>query len=286
MERIAGIEGGTLECAIWDAAGRALWFVDIPGAKLHRLDPASGDLKIWTMPQHIGCFALREKGGAVVALRNGLYEFDFATGACAPIWKGDWDPATTRFNDGRCDARGRFYAGTMFEPRTRAGGALYRLDPDLTVTKVVDATTVSNGLAFAPDGARAYFADSPTHTVTIYDVGADGSFANGRRFAEYGPGMGRPDGGAVDAEGHYWSAAVDGGKVLRWRPDGTIEREIPVPTPWPTMVCLGGDDLKTLFVTSLKSNRTAEQLAQWPQSGGLFRTRVDVPGRVEPKFAG
>ena len=85
MERIAGIEGGTLECAIWDVAGRALWFVDIPGAKLHRLDPASGDLKIWTMPQHIGCFALREKGGAVVALRDGLYAFDFATGACAPI---------------------------------------------------------------------------------------------------------------------------------------------------------------------------------------------------------
>ena len=108
---------------------------------------------------------------------------------------------------GRCDARGRFYAGTLFEPRTRAGGALYRLDPDLTVTKVVDATTVSNGLAFAPDGARAYFADSPTHTVTIYDVGANGSFANGRRFAEYGPGMGRPDGGAVDANQALLQAA-------------------------------------------------------------------------------
>lgn len=285
--RVLDISGEVLECPVWSERERALYWVDIVGRSLHRLDTASGTVRTWRLPEDIGSFALRMNGGAVLALRSGLYTFNFETGALAEIVRADYDPKTTRFNDGKCDRVGRFWVGSMFEPRTQPAAALYRLDPDRRLHRVVEGVTLANGLAFSPDNRTVYFADTPTRTIftATYD-GKTGAIGTRREFARFAEGKGRPDGAAMDAEGHYWVATIDVGRLSRFAPDGRLVQEIEVPTRWPTMMAFGGPDLRTLYVTSLRYQRPADQLAASPLSGSLFALDVDVPGLPEPRYAG
>lgn len=283
--RLDGPQGQLLECPVWDPARQALWFVDIVAPALCRLD-ADGTLRKWAMPADIGCFALRAKGGFIVALRDGIYAFNPDRDRLDLIARPDYDPATTRFNDGRCDPQGRFWIGSMYEPRDKTLGGLYCLDTDLTLRRVLDGATVANGLAFTPDGRKMYWADSPSQTVWLYDRDANGMPMNKRVFYRFGPGEGRPDGATLDAQGNYWVAGVDGARLQCIGPDGTLLRSVAMPTRWPTMPCFGGSDMNTLFVTSLKTGRTAEQMALWPHSGSLFAMAADVTGLAEPLFQG
>jgi sugar lactone lactonase YvrE len=275
------------ECPVWSVAEQVLYWVDINAPSLNRFDPATGRNAVMPMPESIGCFALRRNGGFVVALRGGFWLADAAGRLERKVSDAPYDPAHHRFNDGRCDPQGRFLAGYMNERRDADSAALVRLDPNFTQTRLIGGMTISNGLAFSPDGRTMYHADTPTQIIRAYDYDADsGSPTNPRELACFTRDGDRPDGAAIDRDGCYWSAFYRGGKVVRIAPDGRVLAELPVPAMCPTMCAFGGRDLKTLYVTSARQMREPEELARLPQSGGLFAMTVEVAGLPEPLFAG
>jgi sugar lactone lactonase YvrE len=276
------------ECPVWAADEQALYWVDIHGRALHRFDPATGADRSWPLPKPCGSFALRESGGAVLALADGFASFDFATGATTPLAAPDDQPPGTRFNDGKASPDGRFFAGTMDEATlSKPVASLYRLDPDGSVHEVVDGLIVSNGLGWSADGATMFHSDSKGQVVWIYDYDqATGTPSNRRVLARPTEEIGRPDGGAVDVAGFYWSAGISAGVLNRWAPDGTLDRSIPLPVARPTCPCFGGPDLQTIFVTSLRHDLPDDVLAAKPASGGIVALRVDVPGVPVARFAG
>jgi len=276
------------ESPVWSAEEQALYWVDIIGAALHCLDPATGHMRTWKMPASIGSFGLRAGGGAVVALRNGFHLFDFATGRLTFLIDPEADKPSSRFNDGKVSPDGRFWAGTMDDdPQRRPLGALYRLDPDHSCQRMVEGLIVSNGLAWSADGRTMYHSDSRGQVVNAYDydLGA-GTIANKRIIARPSEEIGRPDGGATDMEGFYWSAGISAGVLNRWAPDGRLDHQIPLPCAAPTMPCFGGPDMKTIFITSLRQNVSADKLAVKPLTGGIFALEVDVPGVPVAKYKG
>ncbi len=272
------------ESPLWSVAERALYWVDINAPALHRFDPATGRDVAMPMPSSIGCIALRERGGHVVALREGIWLAGPGGRLERKLADPPYDPAHHRFNDGRCDRQGRFFAGSMNEQRDAPSAALYRLDDDGALAAVVAGMTISNGLAWSPDGRTMYHADTPTHTISAYDYDtANATPSNRRVFAQWRGETDRPDGGAVDSAGNYWSAFYRGGKIVKLSPRGGTLAEFPLPAMCPTMCAFGGDDLRTLYVTTARQRREAAELARLPQSGGLFAMRVDVPGLPEPR---
>jgi sugar lactone lactonase YvrE len=275
------------ECPQWSAAEQALYWVDINAPSLNRFDPASGENVAMPMPESIGCFASRRAGGFVVALRGGIWLARADGTLERKVADAPYDPAHHRFNDGRCDRNGRFFAGYMNEKRDAASAALMRLDPDFTFTRVVADITISNGLAWSPDGRTMYHADTPTHTINAYDYdGATGVPSNRRTLIGWTGATDRPDGGTVDRDGCYWTAFYRGGKVLRISSRGEVLAEYAIAAMCPTMCALGGPTLTTLYVTSARQDRTDEELARLPQSGGIFAMEVTTPGLPESTFAG
>ncbi len=274
------------ECPVWSPEENALYWADIYGPTLNRFEPATGATRQWRLPAPVGSFALTKKGRAVVALKMGFHLFDFASGNLKLLAHPEPDKPANRLNDGKVSPDGRFFAGTMHEERPRKPiAALYRLDPDGGCTNVVDGLHVSNGLAWSPDGKRMYHSDSTSAEVWSCDYDArTGATANRRAFVKTSEEQGRPDGAATDMEGCYWSAGVSAGRLNRFRPDGSLERSIPMPCAAPTMPCFAGPDLKTVYVTSLRENLSAEKLAAFPLSGSLFAFEVDVPGVPISKF--
>ncbi|MEJ8835445.1 SMP-30/gluconolactonase/LRE family protein [Ramlibacter sp. AN1133] len=288
---------GLGESPFWHPTEQRLYWVDIRGRRVRRFDPATGAREQWELPQEAGCIAPAARGGLVLGLRDGIYR--------ARRWGGSLEPlvrfghgAHSRFNDGKADPLGRFWAGTYYEPKDARKADLYCIDcrPDngnggrpLVQLKVTN-TMNSNGLAWSPDQRTLYWADTADHTVHAWDWGARGNAMRHhrvfRRFdpkpAGWQPGQpgygGRPDGAAVDEEGHYWIAMFEGGRLLRISPAGEVAAELEVPARCPTMPCFGGPDRRTLFVTTARHGRGPGELAAFPDSGCVFSTRVDVPG--------
>lgn len=287
------------ESPFWHPAEKALYWIDIEGRQICRASGTDGDFARWAMPDTPGCIAPAAGGGLVMALRNAIYR--------APHWQGtlhglhtfDHDPATTRFNDGKCDPVGRFWAGTLYEPRDRALARLYALDARearhgglLQVQLQADGGTIANGLAWSPDARTVYWSDTTGHCIRAWDWdAARNRMSNVRRFMQFerkpagwrfGAGMGayggRPDGASVDVDGNYWVAMFEGGRILKLSPQGVLLAELPTPVLCPTMPCFGGDDLRTLYITSARDKRSAVELSAFPDSGCVFSTRVDVPG--------
>jgi sugar lactone lactonase YvrE len=284
------------ESPFWHPTEGRLYWLDIPGRQLHRLHIASGTQQSWSMPSEPGCMAPAESGGLVVALRSGVYRARTWGGALDCIVAAPYDTASMRFNDGKADTEGRFWSGTLDETRTAANAQLWSLDgrggaPQLEA-KAGGATT-GNGLAWSPDARTLYWADTPTHTIRAWDWNAQSNtLARPRVFAHW-PGKpagwqagmdnnggygGRPDGAAVDAQGNYWVAMFEGGRILKLSPMGEMLAEWSLPAQCPTMPCFGGDDLRTLFVTTARQNRPVAELHAFPDSGSVFAMRVDVPG--------
>lgn len=275
------------ECPIWSVDEQALYFVDIVAPALIRFDPATGAHVSMPMPASIGSFALRERGGFVVALRDGVWLADARGRLERKLADAPYDPAHHRFNDGRVDRQGRFWVGSMNENRDASSAALYRLERDGRLSRVLEGIMISNGLAWSPDGRTMYHADTPTHTVRAFDYDTStGSATHPRTFAQWSGETDRPDGAVVDSAGHYWTAFYRGGKVVEVGTDGRVLREFPFPGLCPTMGAFGGPDLCTLYVTSSRDKRPADELERYPQSGSLFAMRVDVPGLPEPRYAG
>ena len=275
------------ECPVWSARECVLYWVDINAPSLNRFDPATGGNVAMPMPESIGSFALRAGGGFIVALRGGIWLARADGTLERKILDAPYDPAHHRFNDGRCDPQGRFFAGTMNEKRDANTAELLRIDADYTMTPILGDLMISNGLAWSPDGRTMYHADTPTHIIRAFDYdAATGTPSRPRVFAQWEGETDRPDGGAVDSAGNYWTEFYRGGKVLQLSPHGETLAEYPIPAMCPTMCAFGGPDLRTLYVTSARQMREPDELARWPQSGGIFAMTVAVPGLPEPAFAG
>ena len=275
------------ESPLWHPAEQVLYWCDIPGHKLNRFDPASGVHREWTFDTDVACCAPLQAGNLLLALRTGLVRFDPRSGESTPLAEAPYDTSEERFNDGKADPQGRFWVGTIYEPRNPPRAALYRFAGG-RLDKVAGDISVSNGLAWSPDARTMYWADTQAHRVDALGFDAsDGSLSQRRVFAEFSARRpeqsladygGRPDGAAVDAEGGYWVAMFEGARVLRFAADGTLTREIALPVRCPTMPCFGGHDLRTLFITTSRQKRPADELAREPLAGCVLQLRVDVPG--------
>jgi sugar lactone lactonase YvrE len=273
-----------------------LYWIDNVAHTVMRQTPG-GELQRWDLPSTPGCIAPMAQGGLVLALRDGIYSASIWGGPLSLMQAAPYDRATTRFNDGKCDPLGRLWAGTMYEPRDKALGALYTYalgaNGELTPTLKADTVTIANGLAWSPDLRTLYWADTAQHIIRAWDWDAASNVLSaGRVFHQFAfkpegwvPGLpdnggylGRPDGASVDANGDYWVAMFEGGCVLQMSPQGVIKAQWPTPALCPTMPCFGGDDLRTMYLTTARHNRPAAELAQFPLSGCVLTQRVDVPG--------
>lgn len=277
------------ECPLWHPGESTLYWIDISGHAVHRLDPATNAHRRWAMPSEPGCIAWCASGGIVVALRSGLVVLDTESGSISPIADAPYDVTKARFNDGRCDAMGRLWVGTIYEPRDQPLASLYSVERG-TIRDNAKPVTVSNGVAFSPDCRTLYHADTTAHRIMAYDFDlATGHVGGGRCFKQFSTDKalnygGRPDGAAVDSEGAYWCAMYEGARVLRLSPDGDVLREINLPLRCPTMIAFGGPDLRTLYITSVRQNRSDSELAQYPLSGCVLALHIDVPGRLESAY--
>lgn len=282
------------ESPFWHPDESSLYWVDIPGRKILRAKAGERMAQSWAMPSEPGCMAPAVSGGLVIALRDGIYRAYGWGGALHLLHRCDYDPATTRFNDGKADALGRFWAGTLFEPRTAAAAELFAFDcragHGVQVRRMAGDATVANGLAWSPDNTTVYWSDTSSHVIRAWDWDAgSNTMDNERVFQRFPPkpagwhsGMdgygGRPDGAAVDVSGNYYAAMFEGRRLLKFAPSGELLAEIPTPVQCPTMPCFGGQDLQTLYITTARQNRPAAELERMPQSGCVFSLRVDVPG--------
>lgn len=275
------------EVPVWDVAEQALYWVDIENSRLRRFDYVSGRIDEWSFPERICSFALRERGGLVCALESGFCFFDPPTGQIDWIAKPEAHISRNRFNDGKCDRSGRFWAGTMDDKLSEHTGALYRLDPDLSVSQVETGIGISNSLAWSPDERTFYFADTMDRAIYAYDYdrGA-GTIFNKRLFASSRADPGDPDGSTIDAEGFLWNAQWDGWRVVRYAPDGSVDRVVKLPVQKPTSCMFGGPDLKTLFVTTAVWDLDDAALSRQPWAGSLLALELDVGGLPEPRFRG
>ena len=275
------------EGPVWDATEDALYWVDIQEGLLQRFEPASGRLDRWVLPERVGALALRRDDGLVLALASGFATFEPETGALERLAAPEAHLPGNRFNDGKCDARGRFWAGTMHEEARHLTGALYRLDPGGACHAIETGIGISNSLAWSPDDSTFYFADTLRGTIFAYDFDVDaGTLSNRRTFAEAGAAPGAPDGSTVDAEGFLWNARWGGSCVVRYAPDGRIDRIVDLPVSNPTSCMFGGPGLRTLYVTSSVIGLTRAELADQPWAGGVLALDVGARGLPATRFAG
>jgi L-arabinonolactonase len=282
------------ECPTWSSTEARLYWVDIDGRAIHRYDPATGLDEQRPAPGRPASLALTgEAERLLVAIERRLAFLDWQSGT----WN-DWtvleaEALRNRLNDGRCDAAGRFWVGSMSDPAIAVGGTrpatgqLHRVETDGTAVTVRSGIGVSNGLAFAPDGQTMYFADTHLDTVWAYDYDlSTGETTNERVFLDFTQLPGRPDGACVDEAGCYWVACVYGSMVIRVTPTGAVDRRIRVPVEKPTMPAFGGPDMSTLFITTIGGGDSHEIDPAQPDAGGLFAVDVDVRGLPEPPFVG
>lgn len=275
------------EGPIWSIEEQSLYWVDIVAPAIHRYRPASGEHDQWPLPEHVGCISMREAGGLVVALKSGFGLFDPKTGSVEMINNAEAEKLDNRFNDGRCDREGRFFSGSLTYSEDQPLGSLWRLDDDHRATIVLRDITVSNGLCWSPAGDRMYFVDTPTRQIRsfYYDQQA-GLPENPTVLVDVDPKGGWPDGSITDSEGCIWNAEWDGARVVRYTPDGEIDCIVTVPARRPTCAAFGGEDLKTLYITSAWDRLSRDERDAWPLSGDLFAIDVEVPGLPDPKYKG
>lgn len=275
------------EVPVWDIATQALWWTDIEGKLIQRLDWATGEVSRWSVPERLGSFALRETGGLVCAFESGFAFYDPETGVIEWIARPESDKPHNRFNDGKTDRQGRFWAGTMDDRLTDRTGALYRLDPDLSVHRMESGIGISNALCWSPDETRFYFADTLAQEIWAYDFDkASGGISGRTVFASTHDQPGQPDGSTIDSEGFMWNAQWDGWRLVRYAPDGRVDRVVDLPVQKPTSVMFGGPDLATLFVTTAIWDLKGDALAGQPMAGSLLAVDAGVRGLPETRFRG
>jgi sugar lactone lactonase YvrE len=296
-----------LECAnhlgegpVWDVDEGCLYWVDGTGRRVGKpsiwwMDPRTAKTRNWSLAHDVGAMALRKSGGAVLALADGFYFFDFATASLDPIALIDADEPRTRLNDGKCDRRGRFFAGGMDDKEELKICGLWRLDPDLRVTNVDQGIICTNGPCWSPDDTTFYLADTFQGEYWAYDFDIEtGSLANKRVWTSFAADEGVADGSTIDEDGCVWNAQLISGDLVRYAPDGSVDRRIGMPVRNITSCMFGGDKLDELYVTSMARVKHpavhdlfAKEATPQYLAGSLFRvTGLGVRGLPEPRFAG
>lgn len=283
VELLLDVQNQLGEGPMWDADAQLFYWVDILNNCFFSYDPIGGEQKRYEIGQPVGTVVLRQQGGFVLALRDGLAFWDAMNQQLEMIIDPEPDKPQSRFNDGAVDRQGRFWAGTM-----GAGGpvgALYRLDTDLSLHTMQTEVTISNGLGWSPDNRLMYFCDTATQTIFQYDFDpATGDLENRREYVKIPEDFGSPDGLTVDREGFVWSAQWGGWKIGRFDPDGKLEREVAIPAARVTSCVFGGPDLNELYITTARVGIKESELQDQPAAGGVFRLKTDVTGFAEPKF--
>ncbi|RYF45812.1 MAG: SMP-30/gluconolactonase/LRE family protein [Comamonadaceae bacterium] len=279
------------ESPFWHPEENSLYWCDIQGHAVNAWTPATGEHRQWNMPSEPGCCAPAAGGKVVIGLRDGFYLLDTTSGALtllARLPPAQHDTRKLRLNDGRCDTAGRFWAGSVISPRTAPDAALWRLSSSgggYTVQHMAGDNFTANGLAFSPDNQVMYWSNTPEHRIDRFDFDVvTGAVSNRRPWVQFDrkvegqPYGGRPDGAAVDVEGNYWVAMYEGACVLQLSPAGEVLQRIDTPVVCPTMVCFGGEDLQTLYVTSARAGRPEEEQNAPIAAGSLLTMRVEVAG--------
>jgi L-arabinonolactonase len=275
------------EGVLWNALDQRLWWTDIHGKTLWAYDPVGREAERYDAPDRICCFAPRRDGTLVAAFADGFAFFDPRTGRRDDIAPFEPDLPQTRLNDGRTDRQGRFIAGGVDERDFAPLSSVWRLDPDLTLTRLFGAVACANSTCFSPDGRTMYFTDSPECEIVAFDYDpGTGALGAKRSLASLPKGQGVPDGSCVDAEGFVWNAVWEGYRVDRFAPGGGLDRSIPVPVAKPTCAAFGGPDLDILFITTSRLGTVPEILDREPHSGGLYAVRPGVKGLIDQPFAG
>ena len=285
---VAARDGNRLgEGVIWDdRRGRVMW-TDIHGRRLWSLDPASGDKVGVELSERLACFAPLADGRLVAGFADGLYLFDPRSNQRTLLHAVEPELPTTRLNDGKVDRRGRLVFGTMDEADGGAApiGQVRSYDGATPPRTLLGAVRISNSIAFSPDGRTMYFADTPERTIWAFDYDPDRGDVGQRRLFARTPGPGYPDGSCVDADGCLWNAEWDGSRIVRYAPDGRVDRAIPLPASRITCPAFGGAGLSTLFVTSATAGLDAAARAREPLAGALFAIDVGVRGLADAAFA-
>jgi sugar lactone lactonase YvrE len=281
---VADVQAILGEGPVWVVRERALIWVDINGRKIFRL--RNGETQSWDTPLKVGSLVPRGQSGFVAGTDLGLAFVALEAGHYDLFANPEENLPDNRFNDGKVDRSGRFWAGTMDSHERKASGSLYRLDPDLGIATIDTGYHVTNGPAFSPDGRILYENDSARQLTYAFDLDAAGNASSRRDFIRHGKGDGFPDGMTVDADGCLWIAFWDGWCVRRFSPDAELLQTVEVPAQRPTSCAFGGEDLQTLFITSARRGLEGTDLANQPLAGGLFAVDVGVQGIAELPFAG
>jgi len=273
------------EGPVWVEREQALYWLDIKGRKVFRIDEQE-QLREWPTPVRVGSLAPRADGGFIAGTEDGVAFVELEEGRFEIVHHPEEHLPDNRFNDGKVDRRGRFWAGSMDDTERDATGTLYRVDPDMRFSRIDEGYKVTNGPAFSPSGDILYHNDSARQVTYAFDLASDGTVGERRVFARYREGEGYPDGMTVDADGCLWIAFWDGWCVRRYSPDGECIGKLDVPVSRPTSCAFGGAALDRLFITSASIGLDEADLAKEPQAGGLFVAVVDAKGIAERPFAG
>ncbi len=277
------------EGPLWDVECERLWFVDSLGDRVHRCTAGGGELRTWEVPGHIGAMALREKGGPLLALADGFHLLDLDTHETEHLVDPEPGLDANRLNDGKVDRQGRFVCGSMDTAEAAPTGTLWSFDAERRVRALDTGIICSNGTCFSPDGCTLYSADSFRNRIFAYDYDPDtGDASNRRTFVEpeVRPG-GAPDGATIDEEGYLWTALVFDGRLMRFAPDGSLDRIVEMPVCKVTSVAFGGADLDVLYVTSMARPPLPKYPGDGPLRGGTFAVRgLGARGLPEPRYAG
>ncbi len=278
---------GLGEGPVWDEREGWLYWVDILAGRVHRWHPGTDQVETMETGEPAGAAALRTNGGMVLALQSGFAKAERFGGGLERLASCEGASPDLRMNDGKCDPAGRFWAGTMAMDFREGAGALYRLDADGSVTRVLEGVTISNGMDWTEDGSRMYYIDSPRRTIDVFDFDAERGQISGRRTAVTIPEeAGLPDGMTLDEEGRIWVALWGGGAVRCYSPEGKLEEVIQVAAPQTTSCCFGGEDFGVLYITSARDGLSRDQLEREPEAGGIFAVRCGARGRAARRFAG
>lgn len=274
------------EGVLWDERSRCVWWTDIHGKNIWSFDPVARSPACFAVPARVCCFAPRARGGLVVAFAEGFALYDPESGERRDLARFEPDLPGTRLNDGRTDRAGRFVAGGMDEANGQPVSSVWRVDADLSATRLFGGVTCANGTCFSPDGRIMYFADSPRRTLDAIEYDPATGAVGARRVLGSFDGPGVPDGACTDADGFIWIAIWEGYRVERWSPDGRRDLTVEVPVRKPTCCAFGGKDLDVLYITTSRLGSSEAELAREPTSGSLFAFRPGVRGLLDTPFAG
>ena len=277
------------ESPLWDATTQRLYVVDIPVQQIHALSPSDGRYRTFELPDWVTSVSTRAQGGLVLSMRKNFAFYDPDSGDLEILADPEPDRSGNRFNDGKCDRQGRLWVGTMgAEDWLAPTGALYRFDPDGRITRMHDEIKCSNGMGWSPDDRVMYHTESFRYAIFAFDFDPDsGEIGERRPFVQLDPGGGGfPDGLTVDGEGFVWSAQPVYGRIVRYDPDGEIDRIVDLPVSRGTGVAFGGPNMGTLYITSATETLTETEIAEEPLAGSVFAITPGVRGIAETPFAG